>query len=239
MGWKDVVGKVTSVAAPVLGAVTGGVGGVALGMAGSYLGNRLNSSASASTIRKQANYMASLSLRQQQELTKNMPSWQVEGMRKAGLNPLLAVEKIGGSGTLSIPTSGGMGGGSAAPSAVDSAITGASAAQAIAAAIEKDKESAEQAKMQTEQMRDNLKTQKAENKLRRTKANVENKLLEPVWSIPLEGDGKSVGVGLPSETYRNLEKGIKDRYQLNAEKYIRETIRDGGNALRSLPIKKR
>lgn len=235
MSWKDVVGKVTSVAAPVLGAVTGGVGGVALGMAGSYLGNRVNSSASASTIRRQAGFMSGLSLAQQKQLAENMPSWQVEGMRKAGLNPLLTVDKLGGSGTVSIPTSGGMGGGSAAPSTVDSAITGASAASAIAASIVKERESAKQSKIQTKQMKDALDTQRAENKLIRTKANVENKLLEPVWTVPLEGDAKSVGVGLPSETFRHLEKGIRDRYQLNAEKYIRETIREGGDALRSLP----
>lgn len=229
------VGKVTSVAAPIIGAATGGVGGVALGLAGSYLGNRVNSSSGASTFRRQANFLADLSLGQQQKLSENMPSWQVEGLRKAGLNPLLAVDKIGGTGSLAMPTSGGMGGGSAAPSMLDSAITGASAAQAVAAALTKQRESAKQAKLETERMRDNLDTQRAENKLRRTKADVENQLLEPVWTVPLEGDGKSVGVGVPSETFRHLEKGIKDRYQLNAEKYIRETIRQGGDALRSLP----
>lgn len=70
----------------MIGAALGAIGGAALGAMGNMAGSASNSAMGWYFSKK----AAALNYKYQERLAKNQPSWNVAGLEKAGLNPILA-----------------------------------------------------------------------------------------------------------------------------------------------------
>lgn len=74
------------------------IGSLLSGIAGSLAGSVLGSGSSAFTAKQQYRYS--------KKLAQQSPSWNVHGLRKAGLNPILAANPAGGSPSAGIAPAG-------------------------------------------------------------------------------------------------------------------------------------
>lgn len=178
-----------------------------------------------------------------EKYARNSPTWNVEGLRAAGLNPLLAVTKgfSGGSPSIhpqSVDTNSRL-------SATD--LSAISLKRKESSLVDKQSaltdESIKSAKIDNKIKEDTYNTLRAENEVKRLKAEAVAGLLRPIESSPLEGDGKSVSVRLPSQSFKALQKSIADEFDLGSEKYIRTTIdsvmKYGTDVLKLLPAFRR
>lgn len=146
-----------------------------------------------------------------QRYAENTPSWNVTGLRNAGLNPILAAN-------------GGSFGGGSVPSAPSVSSHRSSSSNASGHYDPLTLESYKGLKIDNESKRDMLQTQKAENEVKRLRSEAEASLLRPSVDYIVEGDGKSVGRFKQSDAFKALQKSISDNYDLGSEKYMRETI---------------
>lgn len=169
-----------------------------------------------------------------QRYAENSPSWNVKGLRDAGLNPILAV---GGGGSL---------GSSSAPSVPSVPVSSTDTGSGSRTGFRFDpmySTQLESQRLDNELKEDTLDTVKKENEVRRLEAEAKASVLRPVSSGSLEGEGKSVSVLLPSSGFKALQKAIRDDYDLRSEKYLRETtdavMKYGLDVLKLLPAFRR
>ncbi len=85
-----------------LGSFFGPVGTAIGGAAGSLLDGGINSAIDYRYDIKQMREQAALEYEYKQKVAENQPSWNVEGLKKAGLNPILAAGSLGGSSASSV-----------------------------------------------------------------------------------------------------------------------------------------
>lgn len=173
-----------------------------------------------------------------QRYAENSPSWNVKGLRAAGLNPILAAAggSFGGGSVPSVPstsshrTSSGHGDAHYDPLTLEN--------------FKLLKKQNEALRLDNELKEDSVRTIKSENEVRRLKAEAEAGVLRP--ELKSEGepkDGKQINIYVKSKGFNALQKAIRDDYDLRSEKYIRETMdavfRYGTEVLKLLPIFRR
>lgn len=87
--WSDALGSIANHAGSIVGAATGGLLNIGGGIASSAL--------QYSTSKKMSKYNSELQYQNQLRGYKEFPSAQVEGLRRAGINPMLAYGGIAGA----------------------------------------------------------------------------------------------------------------------------------------------
>ena len=85
-----------------VGSYFGPVGSAIGGAAGSLLDGSINSAIDYRYDIKQMREQAALEYEYKQKVAENQPSWNVTGLRKAGLNPILAAGGLGASSASSV-----------------------------------------------------------------------------------------------------------------------------------------
>lgn len=85
-----------------VGSFFGEIGSAIGGAAGSLLDGGINSAIDYRYDIKQMREQAALEYEYKQKVAENQPSWNVEGLKKAGLNPILAAGGLGGSSASSV-----------------------------------------------------------------------------------------------------------------------------------------
>lgn len=170
----------------------------------------------------------------------NTPSWNVSGLRHAGLNPILAASG-GFSGGSSPHTSVGSSGSVTAP---HTNLSSSRSANVIAAinGLKQNELLDEQIKgQQIKNKRDalNIPREETQNAVEELKHRAELDLLKPLIIHGPSDGSKTVDVIQNTEAYKALQKSIKDNYDLGSEKYLRTTIdaaaRYGTDVLKLLP----
>lgn len=228
INWSNVAD--TALSTSIAGLTTGGIGALAAFGGSLIKGGVSDMFNKKSEKRALKNYGKQLALDYiyAQKYAENGPSWQVKGLRDAGINPMLPY--IGSSPSTPTPHAG-----SYSPSKADTSSDVRYDPLTLTALRGLD--------LDNQLKSDNLATIKKENEVRRLKAEAEADLLRPVEAGSIQGDSKSVGVLLPSKAFKALQKGIADDYDLKSERYIRETadavMKYGLDVLKLLPFVRR
>ena len=214
-------------------------GAIAAGAGAAGAGSILNTIGSSALSWYYAKKAAKLQYKYQEKLAKNQPSWNVSGLEKAGLNPMLAAGGAGsghaGGLNVTTPSVGDMKVGSAA-------LEGASAAAGIANILsEKNKKNAETKLIEQQTKGQELENQHKESlmELTTSQSDYYRSLTDRTYKESLNYDYSNIVKAFEAVGYQNLIKqnpnAIRDalagRYGAEAKsnaKAISEIARNWG-----------